>query len=139
MTICPQPCRRRAAAISFDVRVLLLAVSLNLAAPRLLSQAGEEQRHPTTSLVTQSRGQQPNLPDFPREESPPPLTPKQQRELLKVSYEKMKEEADELAGLAKALQDELKKSNHNILSLQIVEKADKIEKLAKKIKSEAVR
>ena len=65
------------------------------------------------------------------------LSPKQKRELLKDQFEKMKRDADELAGLAKSLQDDLSKSNENVLSLQIVEKAEKIEKLARKIKSQA--
>ena len=69
--------------------------------------------------------------------TPAPLTPKQQRELLKSGYEKMKQQADELADLAKSLQDQLNKSNQNILSLQVVDTADKIEKLAKKIKDTA--
>ena len=69
--------------------------------------------------------------------SPPPLTPKQQRDILKSNYEKMKEQADELADLAKSLRDDLNKSNQNILSLQVVDKADKIEKLAKKIRDSA--
>lgn len=65
------------------------------------------------------------------------LTEKQKRNLLKANFEKMKREARELTDLAKALQDELNKSNENILSLDIVDKADKIEKLARKIKGTA--
>jgi hypothetical protein len=68
---------------------------------------------------------------------PSPLSAKQQRDLLKANFEKMKRDAGELAGLAKALQDELNKSNENILSLDVVEKAEKIEKLARKIKGTA--
>ncbi len=49
----------------------------------------------------------------------------------------MKRDAKELADLAKDLQDQLDKSNENVLSLGIVDKADKIEKLARKIKSTA--
>jgi hypothetical protein len=49
----------------------------------------------------------------------------------------MKRDAGELADLAKALQDQLNKSNENILSLDIVDKADKIERLAKRIKTTA--
>ena len=56
---------------------------------------------------------------------------------MKANFEKMKRDAGELADLAKALQQELNKSNENILSLGIVEKADKIEKLARKIKGAA--
>ena len=66
-----------------------------------------------------------------------PLSEKQKRNLLKANFEKMKHDAGELADLAKALQEELNKSNENILSLDIVDKADKIEKLAKKIKGTA--
>jgi len=56
---------------------------------------------------------------------------------MKANFEKMKHDAKELAALAKALQDELDKSNENILSLDIVDKADKIEKLARRIKGTA--
>ena len=49
----------------------------------------------------------------------------------------MKQDADELSTLAKSLQEELDKSSENILSLQVLEKAEKIEKLAKRIKNNA--
>ena len=66
-----------------------------------------------------------------------PLTKKQQQELLKSNFEKLKRDADELAALAKSLQQDLDKSNENVLSLKVLDRAEKIEKLAKKIKSEA--
>jgi len=78
------------------------------------------------------QGLQPNM------ESPTiPLSDKQKREMLKANFDKMKRDAKELADLAKDLQDQLDKSNENVLSLGIVDKADKIEKLARKIKSTA--
>jgi len=78
------------------------------------------------------QGLQPNL------ESPQiPLSDKQRREMLKANFDRMKRDAKELADLAKNLQDQLDKSNENVLSLGIVDKADKIEKLARKIKSTA--
>ena len=78
------------------------------------------------------QGLQPNL------ESPQiPVSDKQKREMLKANFDKMKRDAKELADLAKDLQDQLDKSNENVLSLGIVDKADKIEKLARKIKSTA--
>ena len=90
---------------------------------------------PLAQAQPQSQGQSPPAqPDL----NPSPLTAKQQRALLKANYTKMKQDADDLAELAKSLQDELNKSNENVLSLDVVEKADKIEKLAKKIKSAAV-
>jgi len=69
--------------------------------------------------------------------STPPSPEKQRNDLLKANFEKMKHDAGELADLAKSLQQELEKSNENILSLDIVEKADRIEKLAKRIKGNA--
>jgi hypothetical protein len=77
--------------------------------------------------------------ELPRTEPglPPGLSQKQRRDLLKANFEQTKRDADELAALAKSLQEDLAKSNENVLSLHIVEKAEKIEKLAKKIKSTA--
>ena len=67
----------------------------------------------------------------------PFLTPKQRQELLKSNFEKMKHDADDLAALAKSLQQDVGKSSENVLSLKVLDRADKIEKLARKIKSEA--
>ena len=71
------------------------------------------------------------------ETSQAPPAAKQKANILKANFEKMKHDAGELADLAKALQQELNKSNENVLSLDVVEKADKIEKLAKRIKGTA--
>lgn len=72
----------------------------------------------------------------------PPLSPsanaKRQRDLTKSNYEKLKQEADELSDLAKSLQDDLSNSNADVLSLKVVQKAEKIEKLAKKIRGSTV-
>jgi hypothetical protein len=109
-----------------------------LGVPRIIS-APAAPSHP--EATTQNDG--PEAPQrSPRaqsneESSPSPLSGKQKVNLLKANFEKMKRDAGELADLAKALQEELNKSNENILSLDIVDKADKIEKLAKKIKGTA--
>lgn len=70
-------------------------------------------------------------------ESGPPLTPKQKQDLLKSNFEKIKKDAADLAALAKSLQQEIDTSNENVLSLKVVDKAEKIEKLARKIKTAA--
>ena len=70
-------------------------------------------------------------------EIPERLRVKQQKELRKYRFDQLKEHAAELAKLANSLHEDLEKSNQNILSLQIVDKASKIEKLAKKIQDEA--
>ena len=132
-----RPSERRGAAITGRMGMLLAAILIFAATSLLFPHSVRDQgsQTPAVPRPQQGHGGPPNVPDL----SPPPLTPKRQREILKANYQKMKQEADELAGLAKSLQDELTKSNQNVLSLQIVDKADRIEKLAKKIKTEAVR
>lgn len=90
----------------------------------------------TAALPVQSRQKQNPLQ---QQETVPSteLPAKQKQDLLKSNFEKMKRDADELASLAKSLQQDLDKSNQNVLSLKIVNKAEKIEKLAKKIKEVA--
>jgi len=90
-------------------------------------------RHRPTPAAAQ--GREPELILQP--ESRERMSRKRQQNLLKHNFDKMKEDVETLATLAKSLQDELAKSNENILSLQVVEKAEKIEKLAKRIKNTA--
>ena len=71
------------------------------------------------------------------QQAPIDLARKQRQELLKSDFEKMKRDAAELATFAKSLQEELDKSNEHILSMKIVEKAQKIENLAKRISKTA--
>ncbi len=93
---------------------------------------------PSDRIDSQSQSQAPfdQRGEHPPEE-PTPLTKKQKQELLKSNFEKMKRDADELAELAKSLQEDLDKSNHNVLSLKVVERTERIEKLARKIKTAA--
>ncbi len=77
------------------------------------------------------------IPSVLPEAGPPALPTKQRDKLLKSNFEKMKQDADELTELAKSLQDDLEKSNANVMSVEVIEKAKKIEKLAKKIRSRA--
>ena len=88
--------------------------------------------------------QVPGLPDVRNQvplgsekESGPGRTAKQKRDLLKSNFEKMKDNAAELADEANALHEALEKSSADILSLNVVQRAEKIEKLAKKIKDGA--
>ncbi len=55
----------------------------------------------------------------------------------KLRFEAMKKQAGELTDLARSLQADLDKSNQNVLSVEITEKAKHIEKLAGKIRSES--
>ena len=98
-------------------------------------------RQPSLARPSDRIGSQSQAPFGQRGEHPPeesaPLTKKQKQELLKSNFEKMKRDADELAELAKSLQEDLDKSNQNVLSLKVVERTERIEKLARKIKTAA--
>ncbi|MGA2987136.1 MAG: hypothetical protein ABSG32_25350 [Terriglobia bacterium] len=63
--------------------------------------------------------------------------PKQREEPKKSNLEKTKTDAAELSALADQLRDELNKMNVNVLALDVIEKTEEVEKLAKKIKGEA--
>jgi len=97
-------------------------------------------------LAAQSQGgsatppgvQTPNpFPYGPPKMDLPKRTEKQKEALLKYNYKKMKKHADQLAGLAQSLQKKIDETNANVMSLEVIEKAEAIEKLARKIKSEA--
>jgi hypothetical protein len=74
-------------------------------------------------------------PPTSQNEAPKPLTDKQ-RQILQASLERTRKDAAEMAALAKELREKLDKSNADALSLEVVNLADKIEKLAKKIRGE---
>ncbi len=62
---------------------------------------------------------------------------KKKRALAQANFDQAKHDALQLSSLAQALQLELSQSNGNVLSLDVIDKAAKIEKLAKKIKGTA--
>lgn len=121
--------------------VLLILVATVAAAgwsaPEAVKAAGGAQPGEQTQRPRLGQSLPPLLPPSPSTPEPTPLTAKQKQALLKDNFEKMKRQADELAALAKSLQEELDKSNEHVLSLQVIAKAEQIEKLAKKIKSRA--
>ncbi len=64
-------------------------------------------------------------------------TPKPEVERKESNLEKSRTEAAELSALAEQLRDELNKMTFDVLSLDIIQKTEKVEKLAKKIKGQA--
>jgi hypothetical protein len=87
------------------------------------------------SVTAQARGVVPPL--SPDSDISDQMARKQRKDLLKSNFEKMKRDADELLELAQSLQDELAKSNENVFSLRIMDRAEKIERLAKSIRNTA--
>lgn len=121
-----------------------LAMGALVLAGMLVSVAGRASSRPVTAAAPAARVAHPAAGQAPEQSEPGhgsensgQITPKQRREIIKANFEKMKRDAEELASLAKALQEELDKASENVLSLQIVDKAEKIEKLAKRIKGAA--
>ncbi len=74
---------------------------------------------------------------FPESDPTIVMSRKQQKALLKHKFEGMKKDADEMAELAKLVQEDLNKATENELPLRVADKAEKIEKLAKRIKNTA--
>ncbi len=127
---------------SFRLHGLLLLGVFIFGSSRLFpAHAGRTQPGPTSaSPKVTSQGAPPGAQEVPTPQIPPPpapLSPKQRKGLLKSNFEKMKRDVEELAALAKSLQEDINGSNENVLSLKIVDKAEKIERLAKKIKAAA--
>jgi hypothetical protein len=93
-------------------------------------------------LLTQQPGVVPSMPPHPLPQIVNPessqRTPKQQQQILKAKHKKLKQEAQELTELAKSLQQDIDRSDADVLPAPIIKKASKIENLAKKIKRGAV-
>ena len=77
-------------------------------------------------------------PSAPAVNNPSGLTtPPPQAEPEKSKHEKIKGDAAELSALADQLRDQIDKMNIHIFSLEVVQRTEAIEKLAKKIRVEA--
>ncbi len=103
-------------------RAAILCVALLAGA----TQAGEAQ--------FRRSGQRP-FPPFPEISNLP--TPKQQlnRRRLKASYEQVVKEVEQLFELSAALKEEVTRANEDVMSVAGIQKAEQIEKLAKKIRN----
>ena len=94
----------------------------------------QNRRFPTTP---EAQPQNPYpFPDAPTVVSPD-RTEKQKEALVKYNFKEMKKHASQLTELAQSLQKKIDQTSANVLSLEIIQKAEEIEKLAKKIKGEA--
>ena len=71
-----------------------------------------------------------------RTEIPESMSAQQRQSIMRANFEKSKSDAAELAALAKGLREVLDKPNINVLSPDVINRADKIERLAKKIRDE---
>lgn len=67
----------------------------------------------------------------------PSLSRKQKSALVTDNFRRTKQDIAKLSKLVRSLQQAIDKSNANILSLSVIRQANKIEKLAKRIRNEA--
>jgi hypothetical protein len=107
---------------------LLIALTCLTPAPAP-AQSMQAPRNPATQ--TNDRQILPTIPNIS-----PTLSAQQKLSIVQVNFEKSKSDAAELAALAKRLREELDKPNAKILSLEVINRAERIEKLAKKIRDE---
>jgi predicted nucleic acid-binding Zn-ribbon protein len=88
---------------------------------------------------TLSSAQNPKLPPIPQTESPTdPAKAKLERDMAKKANEErqvaLRRDTEKLFKLATELKDYVDKSNENVLSFDVVKKAEEIEKLAHSVK-----
>lgn len=123
---------------ALTITVTLMFLGLLCGTPRLdaqsLSQNGIAVPTPGGQ---QFPGRDRSPAESPAPEPFPKTSQKRKKALMDYNFKKLKQHAQDLAELAKSLQTEIEKSNENVLSLEIVKKAEQAEKLAKKIKDEA--
>ena len=76
----------------------------------------------------------PRGPRFPSEsETVPPPHPSISRKMLRASFEELQKDVERLAELANSLKEEITKSNEDVMPVEGLQKAEEIEKLAKKV------
>lgn len=118
--------------------LVLMAAVLMAAGGQSQTQTQPNGMPQSTPILRSLEGRQPNQPVTV--EMPPintPLTIKQKDAIVKSNFKTTQHDVDKLSKLVQMLDTEMKKSNPNVLSVSIVRQANKIEKLAKKIKDEA--
>ena len=86
-----------------------------------------------------SSAQNPKLPPIPQTETPEdPAKAKLERDMAKKANQErqvaLRRDTEKLFKLATELKDYVDKSNENVLSFDVVKKADEIEKLAHSVK-----
>lgn len=115
---------RRATGVVLNAALMILA----LPATRSHAQVADPSQ---TSDASGSGAQHQRTPDDP-------FTPQQKRELVKKQNEhrqqEIKQDTDKLLQLATELKLYVDKTNENIISLDVIRKAEQIEKLARSVK-----
>jgi hypothetical protein len=88
-------------------------------------------------MVQAQRGRMP-LPSSPaHQDEPDPNDPRRklQKRMIRESFQEMQKESEQLVQLSTELRDLLRQSSEDELSLDVLKKAETIEKLAERVKN----
>ena len=95
----------------------------------------------TAGLLSQQQPAAPPIrtPGAPAQENEPSVPPEMQKEMEKKANEQrhadLKRDTERLLKLSTELKEYVDKTNENMLSLDVIKKADEIEKLARSVKT----
>ena len=90
---------------------------------------------PTSAVLTAASPKAPQI-ETRKSQQEQELEDRQQKLANKQRQEQIKKDTEKLFQLASELKDAVGKSNENMLSLDVVKKAEEVEKLAKKVKEQ---
>jgi hypothetical protein len=107
--------------------LLSFVLLLTLAGPA--QDAGVQSRPVVTAQIHRPFGQRRN-----EDEDMARMEREQAKRRNKERFESLKKDTDKLLVLATELKQDVDRSNENVLSLDVIKKAEEIEKLAKKVK-----
>ncbi len=113
--------------------LLIILVGIAPSSPLAQSSAPGIQ---SPGIQTNSSRSRPANPNDISNDLPVPMTDAQRQSIMRANFAKSKSDAEELATLAKGLRDLLDNPNAKVPASEIVSRADKIERLAKKIRDE---
>jgi hypothetical protein len=111
--------------------ILLLTAGCIVAALFLTTVSVRSEQNPSAAKNAEP------VPNSAANEQASFTTPRPTAEPKKSNIEKTQDDAAALSALADKLRDELNKMNANVFSLDVIQKTEEVEKLARKIKGEA--
>jgi hypothetical protein len=115
--------------VTFPNRLAVCLLALSMGAPVVAQRPGAQQLPPIPDA-----SQQEDRRREPADRALEDLMHDQARKLNKQRQQDLKRDTDKLLDLATELKKYVDKSNENVLSLDVLKKAEEIEKLARRVK-----
>jgi hypothetical protein len=114
--------------VTFPNRLAVCLLALSMGAPVVAQRPGAQQLPPIPDASQQEGRRE------PADRALEDLMHDQARKLNKQRQQDLKRDTDKLLDLATELKKYVDKSNENVLSLDVLKKAEEIEKLARRVK-----